>query len=288
MSYLAYWKFSRSPFTSNTPHTPFFRSGSVAEAIARCEFLIQHGRRLGILVSPSGCGKSSLLKHLCAGQAKAPRQVATLVEFSGASPVLLGLRIRDGLLGESAPEAWLNTQGRSESLSLGRILHEVDDLLLASAAVGRQGVLLFDNSEDAQEETLETLGILLKRPGNWTAILSVDEARLVDLPRKILEACELRIDLPPWDLGLTAEYFESTLSKCGKRDDIFTAQGITRVHELADGIPRRINQIADMALIAGAAQRLHAIDSDVIDQVFDEFSLSLSSVTTGTAANAWA
>jgi general secretion pathway protein A len=275
MSYLAYWRLSRSPFSVSHRTNDFFVAGSIAEALARAEFLIQHERRLGILVGPQGVGKSSFFRHLAARRSRLPRQTLAHVDFSGATPILLAERIRDRLRGEQSQDGLRDGKRPSEPESLGRIIHEIDELLLATAAIGRQGVLLLDNAQDANEEVLETLGILLKRPGNWTAILAVDDALLVELPRRILETCELRIDLPAWDLGLTAEYFEWALARCGRRDDIFSAQGITRVHELSDGIPKRIFQLADMALVAGAGKRATSIDAELIDQVCDEFSISL-------------
>lgn len=98
---------------------------------------------------------------------------------------------------------------------------------------------------------------------------------MLGLPRRILDCCELRIDLPPWDLGQTADYFEFALDRCEASQDLFTAQGITRCHELGDGLIRRIVQLADLALVAGAVRDLDRVDADLVDQVFDEFSITL-------------
>jgi hypothetical protein len=44
---------------------------------------------------------------------------------------------------------------------------------------------------------------------------------------------------------------------------------------LGDGLIRRIVQLADLALVAGAVRGLDRVDADLIDQVFDEFSITL-------------
>ena len=272
MSYLSHWRLSRSPFSLRQPTMDYFVSGSVAEALVRVEFLVQHSRRLGILFGPRGVGKSSFFRYFAARCSHFPRQIVGLVDFAGVTPTLLAQRFRDAILGEPASERWPLKKRRGEAGSLGRAIQEIDEILLANNALGRSPLLLLDNADEADEEILQTLAILLKRPGNWSAILTVDESLLVEIPRKILEECELRIDLPAWDLGLTAEYFENSLAKSGKRDDVFTGQGITRLHELGDGIPKRMFQLADQALVAGAAQGLSHVDADLIDHVAEEFS----------------
>jgi general secretion pathway protein A len=273
MSYLNYWRLRRSPFSLTRPAADYFVRGSIEEAYARCEFLTTHERRLGLLVGPNGAGKSSFLRYLRTRTDCDANRNYSAIDLQGTTPVLLAEKVRDAFAGDICPTDWFVGNHRSESRSLGKVIGEIDDALLASGALGRQHVLLFDNAEDASEDALETLGILLKRPGKWTAILAVDELVLVDLPRKVLEACELKIDLPAWDLALTADFIEFALARAGQQEEVFSVQAITRIHELCDGIARRMIQLADFALIAAAAQQLPRIETDLVDATFDEFSI---------------
>jgi hypothetical protein len=43
-----------------------------------------------------------------------------------------------------------------------------------------------------------------------------------------------------------------------------------RLHDLCDGIPRRVNQLANLALLAGAGRKLTLIDTDTVDSVYHE------------------
>jgi type II secretory pathway predicted ATPase ExeA len=284
MSYLRHWKLSRSPFAKPNPIYDYFVAGSVEEALARSEFLLTHRRKLGLLVGPSGAGKSLFLEHLRLRRlTKAPESIAT-VDLAGASPLAVATRVRNAVLETSSDECrrWLGVNASIEEVlssqvpaCFSRVLGEIDDFLVASSAIGRRVTLLLDHAEQLSEESLQALGVLLTRPGKWSLILAVDDELLVGLPRRILDSCELRIDLPPWDLGQTADYFEFALDRCGASQDMFTAQGITRCHELGDGLIRRIVQLADLALVAGAVRGLDRVDADLIDQVFDEFSITL-------------
>ena len=51
---------------------------------------------------------------------------------------------------------------------------------------------------------------------------------------------------------------------------IFAEPAVARLHELSHGIPRRITQLADLSLVAGAGERLAEIDADVVEAVYHE------------------
>jgi type II secretory pathway predicted ATPase ExeA len=191
--------------------------------------------------------------------------------MAGTTPDLLARRFRDALWGDPGLDRFV------QDASLGRTLHEIDELIVANNAVGRQPILFVDNADEVGEDVFQTLGIILRRPGNWSALLAVDESLLVEIPRRILEECDVRVDLPAWDLGLTAEYIESQVANLGNRDDIFSAQGITRIHELGEGIPKRMFQLAEIALAVGAERRVESIDAELIDLVCEDFSFGILS-----------
>lgn len=271
MSYLTYWRLSRSPFSPGHPTVDYFVSGSIGDAMTRVEFLVQHSRRLGLLFGPHGVGKSSFIRYFIGRSSRFPKHLPGLVDMAGTTPDLLARRFRDALWGDPGLDRFV------QDASLGRTLHEIDELIVANNAVGRQPILFVDNADEVGEDVFQTLGIILRRPGNWSALLAVDESLLVEIPRRILEECDVRVDLPAWDLGLTAEYIESQVANLGNRDDIFSAQGITRIHELGEGIPKRMFQLAEIGLAVGAERRVESIDAELIDLVCEDFSFGILS-----------
>jgi type II secretory pathway predicted ATPase ExeA len=271
MSYLTYWRLSRSPFSPGHPTVDYFVSGTIGDAMTRVEFLVQHSRRLGLLFGPHGVGKSSFIRYFIGRSSRFPKHLPGLVDMAGTTPDLLARRFRDALWGDPGLDRFV------QDASLGRTLHEIDELIVANNAVGRQPILFVDNADEVGEDVFQTLGIILRRPGNWSALLAVDESLLVEIPRRILEECDVRVDLPAWDLGLTAEYIETQVANLGNRDDIFSAQGITRIHELGEGIPKRMFQLAEIALAVGAERRVESIDAELIDLVCEDFSFGILS-----------
>jgi type II secretory pathway predicted ATPase ExeA len=261
MSYLKHWKLDRSPFSIAGNRRAVFTGGTVEEALARSEFLIDQGKRLGLVIGPSGVGKTTLLEQLILFRnAQKPREHVVRVDLRAADKSALPLRIANALELDCNPNlVWADLQ----------------DHFFASNAMGHQTVLLFDSIADASEDIflgLQQFWGICPRTCN---LVCLDDDSLVNLPRWMLEWCELKIELPCWDLGQTADYFEFALVRAGGREDLFDAQSITRIQELSDGTPRKISQIADLALVAGAVRRSQRITADLVDQVCDEFTVSI-------------
>jgi len=146
------------------------------------------------------------------------------------------------------------------------------DVLYASAAAKTTIVLLLDDISFAQEAALAGLHRILEVNCPICCVLSVCSEKVESLPRNLRDRCQLRVDLPAWDLGQTADYFDFALAKAKGHPGIFEAQAITRIHELSDGLPQRINRLSELALLAGAARHAPRITSELADQVAEEFS----------------
>jgi hypothetical protein len=55
------------------------------------------------------------------------------------------------------------------------------------------------------------------------------------------------------------------LAHAGNSDRIFTPRAITRLHALSLGVPRKLEQLASLSLIGGAARGLEVIHPDLVD-----------------------
>ena len=85
MSYLKHWKLDRSPFSIAGNRRAVFTGGTVEEALARSEFLIDQGKRLGLVIGPSGVGKTTLLEQLILiRNAQKPREHVVRVDLRAA------------------------------------------------------------------------------------------------------------------------------------------------------------------------------------------------------------
>lgn len=254
MGYLQYWKLAHAPFASNSAN--FFASGTVEEAIARICFLISSRKRLGVLVGPSSVGKTCLLRNLPKNITPAVANHRSRVLYQS----LLGLNLDElySSLARSTSEGMVRNDRNGNKNRSGQMASwlALRDSLAAETAFGTQIVLLLDDISAATEPVLLGIRRILETDTSTACILSVCSDTLSQLPECLLERCQLRVDLPAWDLGQTADYFDFTLSKAMGRPGLFEAQAITRIQELSEGLPQRINRLAELSLVAGATKRV--------------------------------
>ena len=266
MNHLVYWKMEQSPFLNGGTKNFFYTGGSVDEAIARISFLCKHKRDLGVLVGPPGVGKSVLLRNLKWHTERSPKGIQP--EFLFASTT--------GLQQGELPRRLLSTlrSGTSHQENNGRgveyVWRDLEDASVGANLQEQRLVILLDEIDQASKQVWEDIARLLHLPGGVTCILACSELNVPAAASSVLDRCELRIDLPAWDLAQTADYFEWSLTRAGGVDDLFDAQAITRIQELSNGIPRRMNQLAELGLVSGAVRRVPYISGPMIEQVAGE------------------
>ena len=132
--YTQYWGLQESPFRGSMDTRFYLNSNSHEEALARLQFMVDHQRRLGLLLGPSGTGKSLVLEVFAKQLRGQGRQVA-IVRLLGLTNVefLCHLAYQ---LGED-PD--------TES-SLSRLWRCVTDRLLTNRYQQLDTVLLFDDA----------------------------------------------------------------------------------------------------------------------------------------------
>jgi general secretion pathway protein A len=150
----------------------------------------------------------------------------------------------------------------------------VDERLAENRWQGVRTIALFDDGDDAAPDVLDAVRrISHLGPGNdarLTLIIAGRTERISLLGRRLLELADLRIDVTHWDLADTDQFIRQSLNKAGRVQPAFNADALIRLHELSDGIARRLIQLADLALLAGAARDLAEVDTPTVESVHDE------------------
>ncbi|HTQ39065.1 MAG TPA: AAA family ATPase [Pirellulales bacterium] len=261
-----YWKLRESPFRGTLDWRRFFRSPVHEEALARLHFLVEQRRRLGLLLGPAGCGKSLVLDIFARRLRRGGAQVVNVN--------LLGTNLHE-FLWLMAAELGLNPDRHDDPFRLWR---DVLDRLAENRYQQLDTVLLLDDADDAPAVVSDHIVRLAQTEnisgGRLTIVLAAAATppanSAVRLSPRLLELAELRIDLEAWEPADTAQYVNETLAQAGSMSPIFTNEALDRLHELTAGIPRRIDQLANLALLAGAGRQLAQIDVDTVDSVYQE------------------
>lgn len=254
--YLTHWGLSEPPFASCPDARRFYRSPIHDEALARLHFLVEDRRRLGLLLGPPGTGKSLLLQVF---EHEARRSGAMVLRTS-----LYG-RGTDELLSEIATGlSSASTTGSSDSIWRG-----IRDRLLESRFQQLPVVLLFDDGDRTDRGVHDQVCRLIKTADHpdarLTVVMALAAKRTGRLSPDLLELAELRVDLDAWEASDTAGYIEQALARSGRREPIFTSAALDALHDLAGGAPRRVNQVAQCALLAGAGSGVARIEPELVE-----------------------
>lgn len=257
-----HWGFRESPFRGTLDYRNFFPSPTHEEALARLEYLVDERRRVGLLFGPTGCGKSMVLDVFGYRARRAGQQVASVN--------LLGIDVQE-FLWLLAAELGVNPDRRAAPFILWRALQ---DRLIESRYQQTSTVMLLDDADEASPAVLEHLVRLAQfDPGassRLTIVLAATLQNLHRIPARVLELADLRIDLDPWEPGDTVQFVSTALEQAGRTQSVFSEEALYRLHDLCGGVPRRVTQLANLALMAGAGRGLAQIDVDTVESAYHE------------------
>ena len=132
----------------------------------------------------------------------------------------------------------------------------------------RRPVIIVDEAHLLTPEQLEELRLLTNADMDSTSpfagILIGQPALARQLRMGIFAALDQRIavryQLKPLDLVETAGYLRHHLTLAGRTEPLFADDAIARLHRVANGLPRQINNAATAALIAAASAGKDLVD----------------------------
>ena len=260
--YQSYWGLGQAPFRGNLDPRFFHQGPTHEEALARLQFLVDEHRTLGLLLGEAGTGKSLILEIFARSLGRVGRQSAKL-SLAGLDP--------HGFLWQLAGQLGVESASTVSTFALTRA---VTDHIAANRYQQRATILLLDDVDTARPEVSDQIFWLAQldtsRDARLTIVLAAQPERLYKLDTRLLELADLRVDLEGWDADDTAAFVKQALAKAGRTTPIFSEAALVRLHQLTGGVPRRIKQLADLALLAGAGGNLAQIEPSTIDSVYQE------------------
>ena len=261
-TYQSHWGLEKPPFRACHDPCLFYRAPAHDEALARMHFLVEQHQRMGLLIGDEGSGKSFLLRFF-ADELRHDGAAVARIGLEGLEPVEVLWHILQSLRSNPSP--------RESMVSLWRRL---EDRLKVNRYQETDTVILLDDADLASEGVLTQIARLSRHDmtsqSRLTIVLSSRPDRLGQIGARLLELSTLRIDIGPWQKSDTVEFIQSSLHNAGRQQPAFAEPALARLHELTHGIPRRVNQLADLSLLAGAGRDLQEIDADVVESVYQE------------------
>ncbi|MEK6235799.1 MAG: AAA family ATPase, partial [Planctomycetales bacterium] len=260
--YLNHWSLQDAPFRQPRGVRWFYHGPVQEEVLARLQFLVEHRHPLGILTGAAGSGKS-LMMDVFAARLHQDSREHLQINLQGADQQELWWRLSVAL--------GLNPSMRESPFRLWRRICD----RLAQLRLLKQDVLaLMDDADEATPDAVEGLTRLLalnrRQEGRLTIVLGCRQENLVRLAPRLLQEAELKIEVEPLSLSETAEYLNACLAHAGGQDCLFSNAATAHLHVLSGGYPRRINHLAELALVAAASQGRACVDAETVEGVCGE------------------
>ncbi|MHC4711780.1 MAG: ExeA family protein [Planctomycetota bacterium] len=265
--YEDFFGLSRKPFCASPDPSMYVPSAPSEMAFKRLTYAVSENIGGFLLTGPAGCGKTLLLEKLA--QTRAAAQ-----EF---------LFIRAGRMdGDGMSAALLRAAGLHDVGGNGAVadrnaaLEKLGEHFAVGAKSGRRITIMIDGAEWVDNDGLSVLEMLndLRRNGAFLATFVL--AGRDSTAKRILALAGLRDRIAlsgrvdPLDDQAGAAYVRGRLAAAGADREIFSEEALVETFIFSKGVPRRINRVADLALLTAFGLEKTEVDAEVMAAVIEE------------------
>lgn len=253
--YYAFFGLNQAPFKITPDTEVFFEGGNRGAILEALIYAIRHGEGIIKVTGEVGSGKTMLCRVL---QTRLPESVENVYL---ANPSV-------------SPEEILHAIAFELQLPLARdatrleVMHALNSYLLERHAQQRQVVVFVEESQGMPLATLEEIRLLSNLETQQHKLLQIvlfgqpelDENLRQTQIRQLRERITHSFNLAPLDAADVRAYLAFRLQAAGYHGpDLFSSRVIDYMTRASAGLTRRVNLIADKALLAAFADGTHNV-----------------------------
>jgi type II secretory pathway predicted ATPase ExeA len=278
--YLQHFGLAQAPF-SITPNPAFFYSGHErGDMLAALLYAVTHGEGIVKVTGEVGTGKTMLCRML---EHRLPAHIDAIYLVNPS----LG---PDDVLYAIAAELGLDAR----DWRADEVLRRLNGELIARHAQGRQVVLLVEEAQAMPLETLEAVRLLTNLETAREKLLQIvlfgqpelDEHLALPRMRQLAERITHSFFVPPLPPRLVAAFLQFRLRAAGYTGGpLFSQAAVRLIARSSGGIVRRINILADKALMAAFADDAVTVTARHARQAIAE--APFRAARAGAGARAW-
>ncbi|MGB6042743.1 MAG: AAA family ATPase [Pirellulales bacterium] len=263
--YYSQWGLDESPFPTIGAGHAYYPSPTHEEALARLHFLVEQHRHFGLLLGERGSGKSLVLS-VFADQCRRAHAAVVRCNLTAVSSHEFPWLV--------AEQLGLSCSSQSAVLEVWRRL---DDRFVEIGYERRSVVVLLDDVQRAAGDVLDQVRRLMHfdsvHGSPLTVIFAAPSHAAGQIPSDFHELAALRIELEPWQVDDTHAFLSSVVAGTEPSRSVFDEDAVRRIQENAKGNPRRIVQLADLALLVGAGEEAARVGEQIVAKAAEQLVL---------------
>lgn len=234
-------------------------------AYAVLEYGILTGAPITLITGEVGAGKTTLLHHLLRSIGEDVR-IGLVANAQGGRGELL----RWVLLS-------LDQQAKPEETYVD-LFARFQAYLIAEYAAGKRVILVIDEAQNLNPESLEELRMFTNINSNKDQLLQLVLVGQPELRSMVLQPglaqfaqrVSAAFHLPAMDVPTVAAYIRHRLAHAGATEEIFSPAAMKLVAEHSRGVPRLVNQLCDLAMVYAYTKDQNRVSRVTVQQVLDD------------------
>ncbi len=264
--YKEYYKLQHNPFQMTPDPRIFFASKGHKRALSYLQYGLSQGEGFIVITGDIGTGKTTIVKNLIAG----------LDHKTYIAKQLVTTHLEEHDLMEMICESF---ELISRGLTKAALLNQFKAFLNSAHKLGRRVVLVVDEVQNLPAKTVEELRMLSNfqvnnKPliqsflvGQKEFITTLQDSSMEQLRQRVIASCHLG----PLKENETSLYVNYRLKEAGwAGGPLFDEGALKVVHELTEGVPRRINVFCDRIMLFGYLEEVSFFTKEHIHMVADE------------------
>lgn len=260
--YETHFGLKHRPFGETVNSSVYVPVSSREAVLRRLRYALEHRQAPAVLFGPAGSGKTLVARRL-ASELGGP---VIHVTFPALSAVELVTHVAHELGAPAIPP-----------VSFHGALRQVRDQLATLVIRGHRPLLVIDDAHLIESvSTFDAVRLLLNfatdGPPDLSLLIVGDAEVLLELPAGLADRLAARCLLAPLTEAESSTYVLGRLATAGASTLLFSDEALQALHHAADGLPRRLNHLADLALLIAYAQELSLVDASIITIAAREFS----------------